>query len=145
MHSFPCFQSYGDSWTNKILFHQSWLTVLWSNWGGPLHCTRVYEYLKSDLNEVLFVLELWELLCINNKIRNICNFKKNSTHKKYINYNYFLLSKFGFIWMKVDKTLFLPGFYDVVHYRLLRKWRQNNLCIHELSALWFEYNEKTEK
>ena len=101
--------------------------------------------LKSGLNEGLFVLKLWELICKSIKLTTIFIFKKYFTHKKYLNNNYFLLSKFGFIRMKVEKTLFLPGFYDVVDYSLLRKWRQNNLCIHELSALWFEYNVKTEK
>ena len=45
--------------------------------------------LKSDLNEVLFVLELGEL-SINNKITTIWNLKKNYTNKSYLN-NYFLI------------------------------------------------------
>ena len=43
----------------------------------------VSGYLKSDLNEVIFVLELWQLLCKNIRIKTICIFEKNSTHKKY--------------------------------------------------------------
>ena len=38
--------------------------------------------LKSDFNEVLFVLESGELLCKNIKITTICILKKGSTHKK---------------------------------------------------------------
>ena len=38
--------------------------------------------LKSDFNEVLFVLELRELLCKNIKITTKFIFKKGSTHKK---------------------------------------------------------------
>ena len=51
---------------------------------------NVCRTLKSDLNEVLFVLELGELLSINNKITTIWNLKKNYTNKKYLNNNYFL-------------------------------------------------------
>ena len=77
--------------------------------------------LKSDLNDVLFVLELGELLCINNKITTIYHFKDISTDKKYLNNNYFLLLFCGFIRMKVDTTLILGGCSDVVDYSLLGK------------------------
>ena len=77
--------------------------------------------LKSDFNAVLFVLESGELLCKNIKITTICILKKGSTHKKYLNNNYFRLLFSGFIRMKVDTTLILAGCLDVTQYSLLRK------------------------
>ena len=81
----------------------------------------MYIFLKSDFNEVLFVLESGELLCKNIKITTICILKKGSTHKKYLNNNYFRLLFSGFIRMKVDTTLILAGCLDVTQYSLLRK------------------------
>ena len=86
----------------------------WSNF-------KVELALKSDLNKVIFVSELWELLCKDIKITTICIFKKNSTHKKYLNNNDFPLLSFGFIRMKVGITTFLPGCCDVVPYKVIRK------------------------
>ena len=81
----------------------------------------MYIFLKSDFNEVLFVLESGEMLCKNIKITTICILKKGSTHKKYLNDNYFRHSFSGFIRMKVDTTLILAGCLDVTQYSLLRK------------------------
>ena len=80
--------------------------------------------LKSDLNEVLFVLEMGELICINIKTTNICNLKKNPPTKNIWIMIIFLVLFSGFIRMKVDTTLILAGCSDVVDYSLLRKWRQ---------------------
>ena len=38
--------------------------------------TEIAHVLKSDLNEVIFVLELWELLCKNIKNTTTCIFNK---------------------------------------------------------------------
>ena len=73
----------------------------------------MYIFLKSDFNEVLFVLESGEMLCKNIKITTICILKKGSTHKKYLNNNHFRLLFSGFIRMKVDTTLSLAGCLDV--------------------------------
>ena len=54
------------------------------------HACAYVSALKSDLNEVLFVLELGELLSINNKIMIKWNLKKNYTNKKKLSNNYFL-------------------------------------------------------
>ena len=62
--------------------------------------------LKSDLNEMVFVLELWELLCKNITVTTVCIFEKNPTYKKYLDNNDFPLLLFGFIRIKVGKTLF---------------------------------------
>ena len=48
--------------------------------------------------------------------------------KKYLDDKGFPLLLFGFIRMKVDTNLFLPGCYYVVHYSILRKLCQNNLA-----------------
>ena len=77
--------------------------------------------LKSDFNAVLFVIESRELLCKNIKITTQCILKKDFTHKKYLNDNYFRLLFSGFILMKVDTTLILAGCLDVTLYSLLRK------------------------
>ena len=54
----------------------------------------------SDLSEVLFVLKLCKLLCKNITFTTICIFKKNTTLKKYLDNNDFLLNEIGhnFFW-----------------------------------------------
>ena len=47
---------------------------------GTLHIAWGF---KSDLNEVVFVLDLWKLLRKNIKVKTIFIFKKNSIHKNY--------------------------------------------------------------
>ena len=73
------------------------------------------------MNEIIFVLERWELSLKNIKITTKCILKKISTHRKCLNNNDFPLSLIDFIRMKVNTTLFLPGCYDVVQYSVLRK------------------------
>ena len=80
-----------------------------------------FYFLKSDFNEVLFVLESGELLYKHIQITTICILKKDSTHKKYLDNNYFRVLCSGFIQMKVDTTLILAGCLDVTQYSLLRK------------------------
>ena len=69
--------------------------------------------LKSDFNEVLFLFESRELLCKNIEITTKFIFNKGSTHKKYLDNNYFRLLFSGFIRMKVETTLILGGCLDV--------------------------------
>ena len=53
-----------------------------------MHCVLP---LKSDLNEVLYVLELWELLCKSINITIIWIFKNSFIRTKYSTNEYFLL------------------------------------------------------
>ena len=89
--------------------------------------------LKSDFNKVLFVLKVGELICKNIKITTICISKDNSTHKKYLNNNYFPLLLFGFIRMKMNTTLILAKHFAVIQYSLSRK-------LHQRALLWQKLN-----
>ena len=55
--------------------------------------------LKSGLNEVLFLIKLCELLCINIKITTICIFQKKVFIQKKTNKNHFLLLSFLSEWI----------------------------------------------
>ena len=65
--------------------------------------------LKSELNAVLFVLELCRLLCKKNKKYKYMHFKKNFGPEKYL-YNIFsTFFFFYFIWMIADTIIIMAG------------------------------------
>ena len=62
----------------------------------------IYFMLKSDLNEVLFVLKLWELICKSIKLKTICILKKYSLHKNIFS------SQISYQWTPYSITLWMP-------------------------------------
>ena len=86
-------------WILKIIVNnRPFEQRLWKRW--------VKQRLKSDFNEVLFVLESGELQCKIIKITPMFILEKDSTHKTYFNNNHFWLSFSGLILMKWTQSLF---------------------------------------